>query len=217
MSEDTIKEELRKQLQHIEDCLPAFTSLYFTVEEKALITEQLSTWRWYISHGWFPKPFQECKKPPLSWLLQELLAFPRVWDSACLLAAPGLPNSLNLEQAAETLKHQMRRITAYPGEIPPIPSTFNLPKSDPRKTDQYGVPWAKSECEAARNWRKSQAKTSRELEARTRPAKTVIVRSAEEIEADLKLKNQQREDARQRHEQARQRAEQQWRAQKHGH
>ena len=189
--EKSQKEELRQILEHIDNCIPALTSLHFTDEEKEMLKQQISLWRWYISHGWFPKPFQEKNKPPLSWLLQQLKAFPNIWICVSKLAAPDMPDSLDLEQSAAVLKHQLRRITEYPGDPVPIPTTFFLPFSDPKKTDQSGIPWAKSECAAAKKWRKAQAKKAREFE-KSHALPRVFHHTPEEVESYLKLQKEQR-------------------------
>lgn len=189
------KEEVREILIFVTDHIEDLTPLHFDDKRKAQLTEYVSLWRWLISHGYYEKPNEHLNKdkPPIGWLHNLLVSHRSVTDLITLLAAPRVKQSADLKNGSDILMLKMSRILSYstPQEIP---ETFYLPPSDPKKTDQEGIPWKKSKSKAAKKWwlRIRQEEKAREaLRPKPKPVMTEK-EAAEKTKTYLKHKNEQR-------------------------
>ena len=129
-------------------------SLLKDKKSKKTLRDLVSVWRWYLSHGHFVAPDEHLNqdKPPIGWLHNLLVSHRSVASLITLLAAPGITGSHDLTNNAGVLMYKLGRILTYT-TVPEIPETFYLPPSDPKKTDQDGVPWKQSTTGAAKKWR----------------------------------------------------------------
>ena len=190
-TEKGMKDEIRTILSFAADNLKAFTPLYTDTKYKRLITGYIATWRWYLSHGyWKEEEHRDRQKPPINWLYTLLTSHRSAASMVSLLATPGLTPSTDAKNAADILKLKLSRIETYVEPVE-IPETFYLPPSDPKKTDQEGIPWAKSKSGAAKKYRKTlkiRADELKTLEPKPRYEKTPA-----ELKAYRKAKNDRRE------------------------
>ena len=211
------KTEIREILAFVKDNIRNLTPLHFDAKRKKVLREHVSVWRWYVSHGYFEEKDDPLNrdKPPISWLHNLLVSHRAVRYLITLLAAPGVTESFDLKNGADILMLKMSRILTYstPQEIP---STFYLPPSDPKKTDQYGVPWAKSDSKAAKKWRirlKSDAKARKSLQPKPKPVLSEQ-EARERAEEYLAVKNAQRKVERDRRDAAKEDADRRYEAEK---
>lgn len=195
------KTEIREILSFVVDNIKDLTPLHFNKEKKKTLRDHVKVWRFFLSHTFFDEPFEDLNKdkPPLSWLHNLLISHRSVRDLITLLAAPGVRESMDLKNGADILMLKLRRITSYTAPLS-IPNTFYLPLGDPKKTDQYGVPFKDSLSRAAVKWRR---RLSDEAAAREslEPEEKVVMSEKERREkskADLKAKNAQRAAERER-------------------
>lgn len=147
-------EEMRTILGFLADNIKNLTPLHFDNKKKKALRDLVSVWRWYISHGYFEEPNEHINedKPPIGWLHNILMSYRSVSSLITLLAAPGIPGGSDVTNGAGVLMFKLGRILTYT-TVPEIPKTFYLPPSDPKKTDQDGVPWKQSKTGAAKKWR----------------------------------------------------------------
>lgn len=152
--EDTQIEEMRTILGFLADNIKNLTSLHFDKKNKKTLRDLVSVWRWYLSHGHFVAPNEDLNqdKPPIGWLHNLLVSHRSVSSLITLLAAPGITGSHDLTNNAGVLMYKLGRVLTYT-TVTDIPKTFYLPPSDPKKTDQDGVPWKQSKTGAAKKWR----------------------------------------------------------------
>ena len=147
-------EEMRTILVFLTDNIKNLTPLHFDNKKKKTLRGLVSLWRWYISHGYFEEPNEHINedKPPIGWLHNLLVSHRSVSSLITLLAAPGITGGSDVTNGSGILMYKLGRILTYT-TVPEIPATFYLPPSDPKKTDQDGVPWKQSKTGAAKKWR----------------------------------------------------------------
>lgn len=152
--EDTQIEEMRTILGFLADNIKNLTPLHFDKKSKKTLRDLVSIWRWYLSHGHFVAPNEHLNadKPPIGWLHNMLVSHRSVSSLITLLAAPGITGSHDLTNNAGVLMYKLGRVLTYT-TVTDIPKTFYLSPSDPKKTDQDGVPWKHSKTGAAKKWR----------------------------------------------------------------
>jgi hypothetical protein len=195
------KTEIRDILSFVVDNIKALTPLHFNKEKKTLLRDQVKIWRFFLSHTFFDEPFEDLNadKPPLSWLHNLLISHRSVKDLITLLAAPGVRESMDLKNGADILMLKLSRITSYTAPLS-IPNTFYLPLGDPKKTDQYGIPFKDSLSRAAEKWRRrlsDEAAAKESLEPEEKPELTEAEKK-KRTKAYLKIKNAQRAAERER-------------------
>lgn len=204
------KTEMREILEFITDNIKNLTPLHFNKEQKKKLRKDVKIWRFYISHSYFESPNEHLNedKPPFSWLHNLLISHRSVTGLITLLAAPGVKESMDLKNGADILMLKMSRILSYV-TAKDIPRTWYLPPGDPKKTDQYGVPWKQSKSKAAKKWRKRLSDEAAERESlRPEPKPVLSEREARERgERHLKEKNAQRKAERERRQSAREDAD----------
>ena len=191
ITEESMKDNIRTILTFVSDNLKAFTPLYTDAAYKKKIRDHIATWRWYLSHGyWKDEEDRDRQKPPITWLYNLLIQHRSANSMVSLLATPGLTHNTDAKNAADLLMLKISRIDTYVEPVA-IPPTFYLPPGDPKKTDQYGVPWAKSKSGAARKYRKTLK--IRADEVKSLEPKPKYTRTQQEIKDYLKAKNGRRE------------------------
>ena len=190
-TEEGMKESIRTTLTFLTEHMKDFTPMYTDAAYLKRIREYVAKWRWYLSHGYFKEPDNHLVKPPISWLYNLLVSHRSVNSLVSLLATPGLTPSTDAKNAADILMLKMNRITTYVEPLD-IPSTFYLPPSDPKKTDQEGVPWAKSKSDAAKNFRKAHRTRQKELDSLKPEKKKPYEKTKEELKEYRKAKKDRR-------------------------
>ena len=184
---DAIRETLTFLTEHMTD----FTPLYTDEAYLKRIRKYVAQWRWYLSHGYFKDPEKHLEKPSVAWLYNICVSHRSINSLVSLLATPGLTPSSDAKNGADILMLKMSRITTYT-EPKDIPSTFYLPPTDPRKTDQEGVPWAKSKSGAAKKFRKALMIRQKELDSKNPKKKTPYKKTPAELKDYLKAKKDRR-------------------------
>lgn len=184
---DSIRESLTFLTEHLQD----FTPLYTDKAYQKKMREYVAQLRWYLSHGYFKDPEKHLEKPSVAWLYNLFVSHRSVNSLVSLLATPGLTPSTDAKNAADILMLKMSRIGTYT-EPEDIPSTFYLPPADPRKTDQEGIPWAKSTSGGAKKWRKALRIRQKELDDLKPEKKKPYMKTPAELKAYLKAKKDRR-------------------------
>ena len=206
-------EEMRTILTFLADNIKNLTPLHFDNKSKKTLRDLVSLWRWHMSHGYFEAPNEHLNadKPPIGWLHQLLVSYRSVSSLITLLAAPGITNSHDLTNNAGVLMYKLGRILTYT-TVPEIPATFYLPPSDPKKTDQDGVPWKQSKSGAAKKWRYRLKKDREAKESLLdKPKPEMSEEEAERKRKDfLKRKNERRKEERERRQEASDAADRQY-------
>jgi len=198
-TEDTMRDEMRLLLKTLDENLNNLTDRYFSDEDRETLKEQIGVWRWYLSHGYFPKGYEHLNtpesKPSFQYLYNLMTTGRAMRDLIALCAAPLAKDSLDLRYGSDYLKMVISRILVYQEPIP-IPKSFYLPLEHPNKTDQEGIPWAKSTCDAAKKWRKQKEAERKAREEKMQPKQEEVITQEEydrRMKEHLDKKNKQRE------------------------
>jgi hypothetical protein len=198
ITEDGMREEIREALTFLEKNIDNLTERHFTAKDKKLLREQVSLWRWYLSHGHFTEELKHLNdprtKPPIQYLYNLVTTGRSMTELVSLCATPKVRESLDLRYGADYLKMVMTRITNF-AEPVPVPKSYYLPMDHPQKTDQEGIPWDRSQHRAAVKWRKKKKAEEKAKEAlKPKPPKVIPEDELEKrCKAFLKAKDEQRQ------------------------